>query len=76
MLASLDESDIGRIANGQRVTFTVDAHPGRTFDGIVSQIRLQPQIVQNVVTYAVLIDAPEPRADAEARHDRQRDDRG
>ena len=58
VLASLDESDIGRIANGQRVTFTVDAHPGRTFDGIVSQIRLQPQTVQNVVTYSVLIDAP------------------
>lgn len=58
VLASLDESDIGRIAKGQRVTFTVDAHPGRTFDGIVAQIRLQPQNVQNVVTYSVLIDAP------------------
>ena len=39
-------------------TFTVDAHPGRTFEGIVAQIRLQPQTVQNVVTYSVLIDAP------------------
>jgi HlyD family secretion protein len=58
VLASLDESDIGRIAKGQRVMFTVDAHPGRTFDGIVAQIRLQPQSVQNVVTYSVLIDAP------------------
>jgi HlyD family secretion protein len=58
VLASLDESDIGRIAKSQRVTFTVDAHPGRTFDGIVAQIRLQPQNVQNVVTYSVLIDAP------------------
>ena len=56
--ANLDESDIGRIAKGQPVAFTVDAHPGRTFEGTVAQIRLQPQTVQNVVTYAVLIDAP------------------
>ena len=58
VLASLDESDIGRIADGQKVTFTVDAYVGRAFEGVVSQIRLQPQIVQNVVTYSVVIDAP------------------
>jgi HlyD family secretion protein len=58
VLANLDESDIGRIARGQSVTFTVDAHPGRTFEGVVAQVRLQPQTVQNVVTYSVLIDAP------------------
>ena len=58
VLANLDESDIGRIAQGQAVTFTVDAHPGRTFQGVVAQIRLQPQTVQNVVTYSVLVDAP------------------
>ena len=58
VLANLDESDIGRIADGQKVTFTVDAYPGRTFEGVVSQIRLQPQTVQNVVTYSVVIDAP------------------
>ena len=58
VLASLDESDIGRIADGQNVTFTVDAYTGRTFEGVVSQIRLQPQTVQNVVTYSVVIDAP------------------
>jgi HlyD family secretion protein len=58
VLASLDESDIGRIAVGQKVTFTVDAYVGWTFDGVVSQIRLQPQTVQNVVTYSVVIDAP------------------
>ena len=58
VLASLDESDIGRIADGQKVTFTVDAYVGRTFDGVVSQIRLQPQTVQNVVSYSVVIDAP------------------
>jgi HlyD family secretion protein len=56
----VDESDVGRIAKGQPVTFTVDAHPSRTFAGVVAQIRLQPQTVQNVVTYAVLIDAPNP----------------
>ena len=58
VLASLDESDIGRIADGQKVPFTVDAYPGRIFEGVVSQIRLQPQTVQNVVTYSVVIDAP------------------
>jgi HlyD family secretion protein len=60
VLANVDESDIGRIAKGQAVTFTVDAHPTRTFEGTVAQIRLQPQTVQNVVSYAVLIDAPNP----------------
>jgi HlyD family secretion protein len=58
VLASLDESDIGRIADRQQVEFTVDAYAGRTFEGVVSQIRLQPQVVQNVVTYSVVIDAP------------------
>ena len=58
VLASLDESDIGRIAKGQAVTFTVDAYSGTRFEGVVSQIRLQPQTVQNVVTYSVVIDAP------------------
>jgi HlyD family secretion protein len=60
VMASLDESDIGRIAPGQPVTFGVDAHPGRTFEGEVVQVRLQPQTVQNVVTYSVLIDAANP----------------
>jgi HlyD family secretion protein len=58
VLASIDESDIGRIADGQQVTFTVDAYAGRRFEGVVSQIRLQPQTVQNVVTYSVVINAP------------------
>jgi HlyD family secretion protein len=60
VLANLDESDIGRIAPRQAVSFTVDAHRGQTFEGTVAQVRLQPQTVQNVVTYAVLIDAPNP----------------
>jgi HlyD family secretion protein len=60
VVANLDESDIGRIAAGQPVTFTVDAYPEDTFRGVVAQVRLQPLTVQNVVTYATLIDAPNP----------------
>jgi HlyD family secretion protein len=56
--ASIDESDLGRIADGQQVTFTVDAYPSETFSGTVSQVRLNPTTVNNVVTYAAIIDAP------------------
>ena len=56
--ASIDESDLGRIAAGQDVTFTVDAYPSDTFEGRVSQLRLNPTTVNNVVTYAAIIDAP------------------
>jgi HlyD family secretion protein len=58
--ASIDESDIGRIETGQAVTFTVDAYPGRPFHGTVSQVRLQPVIAQNVVSYVTIIDVPNP----------------
>ena len=60
VLANIDEADIGRIRPGQRVTFTVDAYPGEEFEGVVSQIRLEPVVTQNVVTYATVIDAPNP----------------
>ena len=56
--ASIDESDIGRIQPAQPVTFQVDAYPGQRFSGTVSQVRLQPAVVQNVTTYSVIIDAP------------------
>lgn len=56
--ASIDESDIGRIAPGQSVTFRVDAYPADTFEGVVSQVRLQPVVEQNVVSYATVIDVP------------------
>ena len=46
VMASLDESDIGRISAGQRVSFTVDAYPAETFTGSVAQVRLQPRRVQ------------------------------
>lgn len=58
--ANVDEADIGNIQIGQDVTFTVDAHPGREFNGTVTQIRLAPQMVQNVVTYTVIIEVPNP----------------
>lgn len=50
------EADIGRIAPGQPTRFTVDAHPDRSFDGKVRQVRLNPTTTQNVVTYDVVID--------------------
>ncbi len=58
--ASVAEADIGKIAAGQEVTFTVDAWRERPFKGQVSQIRLSPTTVQNVVTYTVMIDAENP----------------
>ena len=60
VIAAIDESDVGRIRPNQRVTFTVDAYPGEEFEGSVSQIRLEPVLTQNVVTYATVVDAPNP----------------
>jgi HlyD family secretion protein len=59
--ASIDESDIGRIAPQQKVTFTVDAYPGESFTGTMMQVRLQPTVVQNVTTYSAIIDVPNPQ---------------
>ena len=61
VLANLDESDVGRIRPGQTVVFRVDAYPAEDFTGAVSQVRLQPQVVQNVVTYSTVIDVPNPQ---------------
>jgi HlyD family secretion protein len=52
---NVDEADVGRIKVGQRATFTVDSFPTQTFAGEVNQIRKAPQILQNVVTYDVVI---------------------
>ncbi|HMM36559.1 MAG TPA: efflux RND transporter periplasmic adaptor subunit, partial [Thermoanaerobaculia bacterium] len=60
VLTNIDEADIGRVKEGQEATFTVDAFAERTFTGRVSQIRLSPQTVQNVVTYPVLLDVSNP----------------
>lgn len=56
--AKVDEADIGTVEKGQRSTFTVDAFIDDTFNGTVKDIRLQPSISSNVVTYSTLIDAP------------------
>src|SRR3954449_5515915 len=56
--ANIDEADVGRIRPGQHVTFKVDAYPTETFEGTVSQMRLQPVVVQNVTTYGTVIDVP------------------
>ena len=58
--ASIDEADVGAIKDGQKVFFTVDAQPDITFEGNVVQVRKAPQVVQNVVTYDVVISAPNP----------------
>ncbi len=58
--ASIDESDVGQIAQGQHVTFTVDAYPQQRFTGTVAQVRLNPTVESNVVTYAAMINAPNP----------------
>ena len=60
VVANLDESDVGRIRPGQPVMFRVDAYPAEDFVGSVSQVRLQPIVQQNVVTYATVIDVPNP----------------
>ena len=57
---SIDEADVGRIRNGQRASFTVDAFAGRSFNGEVRQVRKSAQTVQNVVTYTVLVSAANP----------------
>jgi HlyD family secretion protein len=56
--ASLDEADIGRVRQGQTVSFRVDAYPGEQFEGRVAQVRLQPVVSQNVVSYVTVIDVP------------------
>ena len=57
---SVDEADIGRLRVEDRATFTIDAFPGQTFRGAVSQIRKAAQIVQNVVTYTVIVAVDNP----------------
>jgi HlyD family secretion protein len=57
---NVDEADVGRVKLGQAATFTVDSFPGRTFTGEVVQIRKAPLVVQNVVTYDVVVTAKNP----------------
>ncbi|MGH9373731.1 MAG: efflux RND transporter periplasmic adaptor subunit, partial [Vicinamibacterales bacterium] len=60
VIANIDEADVGRMRPGQAVSFRVDAYPTDTFTGTVSQVRLQPAVVQNVVTYSTVIAVPNP----------------
>lgn len=59
--ANVDEADVGRVLDGQRVSFTVNAYPGRTFEGRVKQVRLGSQTVQNVVIYTAIVSVENPR---------------
>ncbi len=58
VIADIDEADIGEVKDGQRVTFTVDAFPNDIFQGQVTQVRQQATTESNVVTYEVVISAP------------------
>ena len=60
VIADVDEADIGQVADGQRVTFTVDAYPDDTFEGTVEQVRLEATTESSVVTYEVVITAYNP----------------
>ena len=56
----IDETDIGKVKDGQKVRFTVSAYQGETFNGTVKQVRYSPQTVQNVVTYTTIVSADNP----------------
>ena len=60
VIANVDEADIGQVKEGQRVTYTVAAYPDDVFEGRVKQVRLEATTTSNVVTYEVVINAPNP----------------
>jgi HlyD family secretion protein len=60
VLASIDEADVGQVKPGIKANFSVDAYPGETFTGDISQLRLNAQSAQNVVTYSAVIDVSNP----------------
>lgn len=57
---SVDESDIGKVKEGQKVRFTVEAYPNENFNGVVQQVRFSPETVQNVVTYTTIVNVENP----------------
>ncbi len=57
---SVDESDIGKVKEGQKVRFTVEAYPTEAFSGVVQQVRFSPETVQNVVTYTTIVNVENP----------------
>ena len=60
VLASIDEADVGQIKQGTKANFNVDAFPGETFSGEITQLRLNAQTLQNVVTYSAVIEFSNP----------------
>jgi HlyD family secretion protein len=60
VLASIDEADVGRIKEGQKAVFSVDAFPNEQFTGVISQLRLNPTTTQNVVIYSAVIQFTNP----------------
>jgi HlyD family secretion protein len=56
----VDESDIGKVKEGQKVRFTVEAYPNEAFNGVVKQVRVSPTTVQNVVTYSTIVNVDNP----------------
>ncbi|MDE5807218.1 MAG: efflux RND transporter periplasmic adaptor subunit, partial [Muribaculaceae bacterium] len=60
VVGNVDEADIGQVKEGQHVTFTVDAYTDDVFEGRVTQVRLNPTTTSNVVTYEVIVAAPNP----------------
>ncbi len=60
ILANIDEADVGKVREGLEAKFTVDAYPGEVFMGSIREVRQAPTTIQNVVTYAAVIDAPNP----------------
>ena len=58
VVANVDEADIGNVKTGQRVSFSVDAYPNDQFVGQVTQVRLKSTVTSNVVTYQVIVNAP------------------
>jgi HlyD family secretion protein len=61
VIANIDQADIGLVERAKSVKFSVDAFPGKEFEGKIEQMRLNPQNVQNVVTYNVVIDVANPQ---------------
>ncbi|NUN01158.1 MAG: efflux RND transporter periplasmic adaptor subunit [Bryobacteraceae bacterium] len=60
VLAEIDEADVGQLSRDSRVSFTVDAYPNDVFRGRIAQVRLAPQMVQNVVTYTAVVEVDNP----------------
>jgi len=60
VLANVDEADVGKVKEGMLASFTVDAFPGEVFKGRIREVRQAPAAIQNVVTYAAVVDAPNP----------------